>query len=125
MSTFVEAVDYLERALELLPTVYPSSSDVQAYRDEADLLTQLGETRYYTGDYVAAATCLRSSLDLYRELGDRSSEARALVLMGDVLWRQSEYADAADERAGPRSPRRARREHRRRQRAIQRAPARA
>lgn len=95
MSTFVAAAEYLERALELLPTVYPLSSDVQAYRDEADLLTQLGETRYYTGDYVAAATCLRSSLDLYRELGDRSSEARVLVLMGDVMWRQSEYAEAA------------------------------
>lgn len=95
MSTFAAAAEHLERALELLPIVYPSSDDVQSRRYEADLLTQLGETRYYTGEYVAAATCLRSSLDLYRELEDRSAEARVLVLMGDVFWRQSEYAEAA------------------------------
>jgi tetratricopeptide (TPR) repeat protein len=51
---------------------------------EAGALSDLGDVRWLTSDYPAAAQALEQALDIYRQLGDWLGQAGALTNLGDV-----------------------------------------
>jgi tetratricopeptide (TPR) repeat protein/transcriptional regulator with XRE-family HTH domain len=63
---------------------------------QANALSDLGDVRYLTGDYQAAAQAAEQALDLYRGLGDRLGQANALVAVGAVRRSTSDYPAAAE-----------------------------
>jgi DNA-binding SARP family transcriptional activator len=61
---------------------------------EANALTDLGDVRRLTGDYLSAARDLEDALTLYRDLGDRLGQANALTWLGDLRRLTSDYPAA-------------------------------
>jgi len=62
---------------------------------QAGALNDLGEVRWATGDYPAAAQAFEQALGIYRDLGDRLGQAGALHNLGDVRWATGDYPAAA------------------------------
>jgi tetratricopeptide (TPR) repeat protein len=62
---------------------------------EAGALRSLGDVRWLTGDYPAAAQALEQTLDIYRDLGDRLGQARALANLSKVCGTTGDYPAAA------------------------------
>ena len=61
----------------------------------ANALRDLGDVRYLTGDYPAAAQVLEQALGIYRDLGDRLGQANALAYLGTVRYLTGDYPAAA------------------------------
>ena len=61
---------------------------------QANALHDLGDVRWLTGEYRAAARDLEQALGLYRDLGDRLGQANALRYLGAVR-RDNDYPAAA------------------------------
>ncbi len=64
-------------------------------RGQANALTDLGDMRWLTGDYPAAAQVLEQALGIYRDLGDRRGQANALSELGVGRWLTRDYPAAA------------------------------
>jgi tetratricopeptide (TPR) repeat protein/transcriptional regulator with XRE-family HTH domain len=62
---------------------------------QAGALTDLGNVRHLTGDYLAAARDLEEALGIFRDLGDRVGQANALTELGDVRLAIGHYPGAA------------------------------
>jgi tetratricopeptide (TPR) repeat protein len=62
---------------------------------EANALNDLGDARWLTGDYPAAAQALEQALDIYRDLGQRLGQANALNYLGIVRCLIGDYPAAA------------------------------
>jgi tetratricopeptide (TPR) repeat protein/transcriptional regulator with XRE-family HTH domain len=62
---------------------------------QAGALTDLGDVRWITGDYPAAAQVLEQALGLYRDLGDRLGQANALSNLGVARSLTGDYPAAA------------------------------
>lgn len=60
----------------------------------AQLLTGMGSLLQNRGDYAAAHDRFSESLQIWRELGDKSGIATALNNLGWMAWRQGEYFEA-------------------------------
>jgi len=61
---------------------------------EANALNDLGDVRWLTGDYPAAAQALEQALDIYRDLGQRLGQANALNYLGIVRCLIGDYPAA-------------------------------
>ena len=74
---------------------------IEAARHLGDLLGQanalhdLGDVRWLTGDYPAAAQALEQALGIYRDLGDLRGQANALNYLGIVWCLTGDYPAAA------------------------------
>jgi len=74
---------------------------IEAARHLGDLLGQanalhdLGDVRWLTGDYPAAAQALEQALGIYRDLGDLHGQANALNYLGIVRCLTGDYPAAA------------------------------
>lgn len=55
---------------------------------------QLGHAHAYRGEYDEADLHMRKALDLFRDIGDRASEAVVLNGLGLTLGRQGRYEEA-------------------------------
>ncbi len=64
-------------------------------RGQADALSDLGDARWLTGDYPAAAQALEQALGIYRDIGDRRGQANALNYLGIVRCLTGDYPAAA------------------------------
>jgi tetratricopeptide (TPR) repeat protein/transcriptional regulator with XRE-family HTH domain len=62
---------------------------------QAGALCDLGDVRYLSDDYRAAAQALEQALDIYRDLGNRLGQANALTNLGDVRRLTGDYPAAA------------------------------
>ena len=62
---------------------------------QANALNDLGDVRWLTGDYPAAAQALEQALGIYRDLGDRLGQANALHDLGAVRRLTGDYPAAA------------------------------
>jgi len=62
---------------------------------QAGALNDLGDVRWITGDYPAAAQVLEQALGLYRDLGDRLGQANALTNLGVARSLTGDYPAAA------------------------------
>jgi eukaryotic-like serine/threonine-protein kinase len=92
VSVFADAVTHLTHALGLVRTI--DADAAVRDQDEADILVNLGETLYYSGDYSTAMSRLEASLRLYRSLNDERGIAQALNALSDTRWRLGEYPEA-------------------------------
>jgi DNA-binding CsgD family transcriptional regulator len=87
-----EAAAQYERALRF--------ADAEPPRKRAELLRLLARECITTDQNDEAAEALRQSIDLYRELGDRSREGESLSALAESLWcpgHTKETTDAARE----------------------------
>ena len=62
---------------------------------QAGALNDLGDVRWLTGDYPAAAQALEQALGIYRDLGDRLGQANALSNLGAARRSMGDYPAAA------------------------------
>jgi tetratricopeptide (TPR) repeat protein/transcriptional regulator with XRE-family HTH domain len=62
---------------------------------QANALHELGQVRWHTGDYPAAAQAQEQALAIYRDLGSRLGQANALNYLGHVRLHTSDYPAAA------------------------------
>ena len=62
---------------------------------QANALTNLGDVRQLTGDYLCAARVLEEALGISRDLGDRAGQANVLRKLGDVRLLTGDYPGAA------------------------------
>jgi tetratricopeptide (TPR) repeat protein/transcriptional regulator with XRE-family HTH domain len=62
---------------------------------QANALNDLGDVRWLTGDYRAAAQALEEALSIYRDLGDQLGQANALNYLGIVRCLTGDYPAAA------------------------------
>ena len=62
---------------------------------QAGALNDLGDVRYLTGDYPAAAQAEEQALGIYRDLGDRLGQANALSNLGAARRSMGDYLAAA------------------------------
>ncbi len=92
INNFVEAIEYFERAMALLSETINPGEDIRSFI--ADLSIKLAEALQYTGDYGNAARHLETGLTLSRAVHDTARTGKALLLMGDLAWRQGNYEDA-------------------------------
>jgi predicted ATPase len=83
-----EGCAWLERGL--------AASSQAATGARAKALNILGWLINQQGDHAQAATLLRQSLELYRQLGDLTGIAYALDSLGDVAWLQGDFEQAKD-----------------------------
>ncbi len=76
----------------------PSSEDEAHYQTElsarAKALNTAGLLAYPQGEYTAAHTLLKESLDLFRKLGDKQNIAFVLNGLGIVVQQQGDYVQA-------------------------------
>jgi predicted ATPase/class 3 adenylate cyclase/Tfp pilus assembly protein PilF len=83
---WTEGRAFLERAL-LAASGAPDEA-------RAEALAWAGRLKWQQGDYEAAKAVLRSSLELYRRLGDLGGVAFSLNNLGNVAWGLGEYGAA-------------------------------
>jgi tetratricopeptide (TPR) repeat protein/transcriptional regulator with XRE-family HTH domain len=62
---------------------------------EANALTDLGEARQVTGNYLVAVRDLEEALGIFRDLGDRVGQAKALLYLGEARGAAGDYPSAA------------------------------
>jgi tetratricopeptide (TPR) repeat protein/transcriptional regulator with XRE-family HTH domain len=62
---------------------------------QANALNDLGEVRWLTGDYTAAAQAEEQALGIYRDLGDRLGQANTLSSLGIARRATGDYPGAA------------------------------
>jgi tetratricopeptide (TPR) repeat protein len=86
-SHYQQALDHLERALELC-------RQAQDLAGQARTLANLGFTDFARGRGQGAIDYLTESLDIWRGLGNRAGEARALGYLGSFRLLRGEYAQA-------------------------------
>ena len=63
---------------------------------EAGALTNLGEVKRLTGDFMGAGESLKTALGIYRDLGDRRGEAAALTYLGTAQWLTGDNSGASE-----------------------------
>jgi class 3 adenylate cyclase/tetratricopeptide (TPR) repeat protein len=91
ISAYRDAVGSFERALALASG--PQSERLlNAQRWQARLKNQLGIVYRDLGDYPSAQTHLVDSLELSREINDKTGIAQALRLLGDLDHRRGDYS---------------------------------
>jgi predicted ATPase/DNA-binding SARP family transcriptional activator len=94
-SRFETALGLTQRAstLENLQ-IEGSIESLQAAK--ATCLRYLGNVFMYQGDYARTRDCYQECLGIYREIGDRRGESRALNNLGAVYFFQGDYAGARE-----------------------------
>ncbi len=92
LSVFNEAINHLERALELLDATLQVGED--AARIRADIQLQIGEALKYLGSYTEADDHVEAALNVLREQDDQPGIARALLELGDLIIYQGDYQRA-------------------------------
>jgi len=88
-------------SLQSSPPVPPPDSTLpgdtrQLLAAEALQWLQQGTAQFRQGQYMAALAILRQSLQAYRTLGDRSREARLLLLLSTLYYRVADYLWAVE-----------------------------
>jgi tetratricopeptide (TPR) repeat protein len=84
------------RALEIHQAAADTAEHERQPAALATALTDLGRTRYQTGDYPGAANTLARALEISRRISDSLVEANALTNLGRVRYLTGDYPAAVD-----------------------------
>ena len=82
-----EAIPLYQQALKI-------ARELDAERDQAGVLNNLGLAQYESGDLEAARPNLEQALRLAQQQGDRGQEGRTLHNLGSLAWSQGRLGDA-------------------------------
>ena len=94
ISGFRDAINYLNRALELLPEVDLTEQERQ--QERAKILLQLSEAHYHTGDYERANQFGDEARQLFDSLNQEHDVATTLNTLGDIAWISGDYDRSID-----------------------------
>jgi len=91
---FLRSYGHWDQAIALHHVALEAARRVGDQLAEAGVLTDLGRTQRFTGDYRAAGASLQKALDLFRGLDDQLGEAGALNRLGVVQRDTGDYPAA-------------------------------
>ncbi|MBC8144366.1 MAG: tetratricopeptide repeat protein, partial [bacterium] len=94
MSDNEEAVEFIQRAIEVLPHRVPGSSDYLYYASEPMLLNVLGTTYDQMRDYDRAEMKFHEAIRLARSANDDSCVVISIGNLGKMLLRRGDYVGA-------------------------------
>ncbi len=99
MHGFLRFTGHWDQALGLQRTALESARRMGNRFAEADVLTNLGDMQYTTGDSAAAKVSLSKALDIYRDIRQKLGEANALKELGVVQRMTGDYRAAGASQA--------------------------
>jgi len=86
-----EALSYLQHSLELL------EEKKDHVEEKARISERLGYLKAWTGEFDAGIECLKKSLTLWSQLGDKKNIANLHVIMATWLWQLAGERNRASE----------------------------
>ncbi len=94
LGTILGRQGHLDEALALLQQLLPRATAFPSI--QAATLRELGSVLSEQGNVAAASNCCKRALQIYRQIGDRYNESKALFNLGVLYFRDSVYDRARE-----------------------------